>query len=51
MWLGTPTLTPEEAEAIERQHDQDVLQVYPVHTVYPTAADREAAARSGERSR
>jgi hypothetical protein len=38
-WKGTPTRTAEERERIERDHDEEVLQTYPVEPIYPTARD------------
>lgn len=45
VWQGTPTLTEEEREQVERRHDEEVLQSYPVETIYPTEAERREAAR------
>lgn len=45
VWQGTPTLTAEEQEQVERRHDQEVLQSYPVETIYPTDAAQRRATR------
>ncbi len=45
---GADDLTPtaEEQERIELEHDERVLQSYPVEPIYPTERDRRRAARS-----
>lgn len=47
-WQGERTPLPEEIEADERRHDEEVLQSYPVRAIYPTDTDRDAAMRAGQ---